>query len=84
MRHRARRRKSRHRRPGCSDPTASGYPNVGAGLLAKALVQSTDVLTDTPHSRASPLPRFRACLVKLAQVQQLPDANSLRIGQSGR
>ena len=33
-----------------------GKINVGAGLLAKAVVQSPDVLTDTPYSRASPLP----------------------------
>ncbi|RBL69668.1 hypothetical protein C3E98_018335 [Pseudomonas sp. MWU13-2625] len=30
---------------------------VGAGLLAKALYQSTNRLADTPHSRASPLPQ---------------------------
>ncbi|OWP73870.1 hypothetical protein CEC48_01905 [Pseudomonas sp. K2I15] len=30
------------------------HPPVGAGLLAKALGQSTHVLTDTPLSRASP------------------------------
>ncbi|KAA8742573.1 hypothetical protein FE275_06070 [Pseudomonas koreensis] len=30
---------------------------VGAGLLAKALCQTPKILTDTPHSRASPLPQ---------------------------
>ena len=29
---------------------------MGAGLLAKAVCQSPDTLTDTPNSRASPLP----------------------------
>ncbi|HEC56190.1 MAG TPA: DUF4381 domain-containing protein, partial [Gammaproteobacteria bacterium] len=27
---------------------------MGAGLLAKAECQSTDILADPPHSRASP------------------------------
>jgi len=31
---------------------------VGAGLLANAQYQSTDVPTDPLHSRASPLPHF--------------------------
>ncbi|RMO75333.1 hypothetical protein SAMN04488487_4549 [Pseudomonas fluorescens] len=31
---------------------------VGAGLLAKAVGQSISPLTDTAHSRASPLPHF--------------------------
>ena len=31
---------------------------MGAGLLAKAVGQSPNVLTDTPHSRASPLPHW--------------------------
>ena len=31
---------------------------VGAGLLANAVDQSPNVLTDTPHSRASPLPHW--------------------------
>ncbi|QCY10109.1 hypothetical protein ELQ88_04505 [Pseudomonas sp. MPC6] len=31
---------------------------VGAGLLAKAVYQATSMLTDTPTSRASPLPHF--------------------------
>ncbi|TBN44245.1 hypothetical protein EYC95_16515 [Pseudomonas sp. BGI-2] len=30
---------------------------VGAGLLAKAVVQSTSMLNDPPPSRASPLPQ---------------------------
>ncbi|QHD09509.1 hypothetical protein PspR76_28915 [Pseudomonas sp. R76] len=30
---------------------------MGAGLLANAVYQSTNLLTDTPHSRASPLPQ---------------------------
>ncbi|TPG78241.1 hypothetical protein EAH78_11680 [Pseudomonas arsenicoxydans] len=30
--------------------------NVGAGLLANAVCQSTSLFNDTPHSRASPLP----------------------------
>ncbi|PNA88460.1 manganese ABC transporter ATP-binding protein, partial [Pseudomonas sp. FW300-E2] len=29
---------------------------MGAGLLANAVCQLKHVLTDTPHSRASPLP----------------------------
>ncbi|TFY84925.1 hypothetical protein DYL59_27290 [Pseudomonas kairouanensis] len=33
-------------------------PNVGAGLLAKAVGQSTHSVTDPVHSRASPLPHF--------------------------
>ncbi|POA25440.1 hypothetical protein FHG55_17250 [Pseudomonas jessenii] len=32
-------------------------PNVGAGLLAKALCQPTSRVSDTPSSRASPLPQ---------------------------
>ena len=31
---------------------------VGAGVLAKAVYQSVNLLTDTPYSRASPLPQF--------------------------
>jgi hypothetical protein len=31
--------------------------NVGAGLLANAVCQATLMSTDTPHSRASPLPQ---------------------------
>ncbi|KAA0976306.1 hypothetical protein E3W21_17575 [Pseudomonas sp. F01002] len=31
---------------------------VGAGLLANAVDQSTLMLNDTPHSRASPLPHW--------------------------
>ncbi|TPG79174.1 hypothetical protein EAH78_11040 [Pseudomonas arsenicoxydans] len=36
---------------------------MGAGLLANAVDQSTYVLNDTPHSRASPLPHFVLCQV---------------------
>ncbi|QAY84292.1 hypothetical protein CUN61_09955 [Pseudomonas arsenicoxydans] len=36
--------------------------NVGAGLLAKAVYQSTSALNDTPLSRASPLPQGIALL----------------------
>ncbi|CAI8706764.1 conserved hypothetical protein [Pseudomonas jessenii] len=32
-------------------------PHVGAGLLAKAATQSTQMSPDTPLSRASPLPQ---------------------------
>ncbi|OWP72205.1 hypothetical protein CEC48_08205 [Pseudomonas sp. K2I15] len=32
--------------------------NVGAGLLAKAVDQPPNASTDTPHSRASPLPQW--------------------------
>ncbi|TVT89235.1 hypothetical protein FPT15_21100 [Pseudomonas sp. RGB] len=35
--------------------------NVGAGLLAKAVCQAVNVLTDLPSSRASPLPHFDLC-----------------------
>ncbi|MFB3305888.1 hypothetical protein Q7C20_21850, partial [Pseudomonas sp. AMR01] len=35
-----------------------GDPNVGAGLLAKAVCQLMDELADPPPSRASPLPQF--------------------------
>ncbi|PJK32234.1 hypothetical protein CWC48_22145 [Pseudomonas sp. S10E 269] len=34
------------------------HQNVGAGLLAKAVFQSMHSVTDTPHSRASPLSPF--------------------------
>ncbi|HCS46625.1 MAG TPA: hypothetical protein DIW52_28130 [Pseudomonas sp.] len=39
-----------------------GFPQqhrtlVGAGLLANAVCQSASSVTDTPHSRASPLPQ---------------------------
>ena len=33
-------------------------PLVGAGLLANAVGQPMNLFTDTPHSRASPLPHF--------------------------
>ncbi|TWR47184.1 hypothetical protein DA482_00960 [Pseudomonas fluorescens] len=33
------------------------YPNVGAGLLAKAVCQPMHRSTDPPPSRASPLPQ---------------------------
>ncbi|TPG80316.1 hypothetical protein EAH78_03650 [Pseudomonas arsenicoxydans] len=51
----------------------SGYQpsyktNVGAGLLAKAVGQSTLMLSDTPLSRASPLPQ--GIYVDLATVDQ--------------
>ncbi|KAA2226424.1 hypothetical protein F1720_26375 [Pseudomonas brenneri] len=47
-------------------PVAGGLPSspgredlsVGAGLLAKAVGQSTHVLADPPPSRASPLPHL--------------------------
>ncbi|TPG74893.1 hypothetical protein EAH78_21920 [Pseudomonas arsenicoxydans] len=32
--------------------------NVGAGLLANAVSYSTSLLTEPPHSRASPLPHL--------------------------
>ncbi|RBL72678.1 hypothetical protein C3E98_003990 [Pseudomonas sp. MWU13-2625] len=35
---------------------------VGAGLLAKASCQSTSMLNDPPHSRASPLPHGDLCI----------------------
>src|SRR5471032_2011901 len=34
--------------------------HVGAGLLANAVYQPLDSVTDTPHSRASPLPQALA------------------------
>ncbi|AYF48415.1 hypothetical protein DXV65_12730 [Pseudomonas fluorescens] len=39
-------------------PTLEYNPNVGAGLPAKAVGQSASPATDTPLSRASPLPQF--------------------------
>ncbi|PTC25509.1 hypothetical protein C9382_24395 [Pseudomonas aylmerensis] len=39
-------------------PTLEYIPNVGAGLLAKAVDQLAYSSTDTPLSRASPLPQF--------------------------
>jgi len=39
-------------------------PPVGAGLLAKRALHSTVMLTDTTHSRASPLPQGPAALGK--------------------
>ncbi|OOG83540.1 hypothetical protein B0E42_19365 [Pseudomonas sp. A25(2017)] len=43
-----------------ADLSLQPYPNptVGAGLLAKASVQSVSMLPDTPLSRASPLPQW--------------------------
>ncbi|RQO46664.1 hypothetical protein DBR46_26425 [Pseudomonas sp. KBW05] len=38
-------------------PSGEWDLNVGAGLLAKAADQLAHVLTDPPHSRASPLPQ---------------------------
>ena len=37
------------------------FKNVGAGLLANAVFQLMHWVTDTPHSRASPLPQLTAC-----------------------
>ncbi|KZN17134.1 hypothetical protein A1D17_13560 [Pseudomonas fluorescens] len=44
---------------GCASQPMIGSPQstVGAGLLAKAVYQATFMLTDTPSSRASPLPQ---------------------------
>jgi hypothetical protein len=42
--------------PHCAGPVAM-EDSVGAGLLANAVCQSTFMLFDTPHSRASPLPQ---------------------------
>ncbi|CAI8814262.1 hypothetical protein EMIT093MI4_10703 [Pseudomonas sp. IT-93MI4] len=46
--------------------------NVGAGLLAKVVFQSTFTVTDTPLSRASPLPHWvlrlpegQACFLRI-------------------
>jgi hypothetical protein len=36
----------------------NGVKTVGAGLLANAVDQPMNELTDTPHSRASPLPHL--------------------------
>ncbi|PQO97149.1 hypothetical protein C5612_29715 [Pseudomonas frederiksbergensis] len=44
-------------------------PPVGAGLLAKAVGQSTLPLNDPPLSRASPLPQF-FCVLITAQAQK--------------
>ncbi|RTY02777.1 hypothetical protein EJ576_05585 [Pseudomonas sp. C 49-2] len=41
----------------CTGSRHCTKPNVGAGLLAKAVCQIHSV-TDTPPSRASPLPQF--------------------------
>ncbi|PMU07267.1 hypothetical protein C1Y11_28210 [Pseudomonas sp. FW305-20] len=38
-------------------PGRLAHPSVGAGLLAKAVGQSTSMLNVKPHSRASPLPQ---------------------------
>ncbi|KAB0501442.1 hypothetical protein F7R14_21670 [Pseudomonas lini] len=38
---------------------------VGAGLLAKAVCQAISALTDTPSSRASPLPQGRVQFERL-------------------
>ncbi|AYF46274.1 hypothetical protein DXV65_01325 [Pseudomonas fluorescens] len=42
--------------PGCTARADDGSPNVGAGLPAKAVCQSPNMLADPPLSRASPLP----------------------------
>ena len=41
----------------CEGLTDATRSNVGGGLLAKASAQQTLMLTDTPLSRASPLPQ---------------------------
>ncbi|PYY68963.1 hypothetical protein CRX42_19015 [Pseudomonas jessenii] len=50
---------------------------MGAGLLAKAVCQSTSLLNDTPHSRASPLPHG-VCVMPMTMQHPLPNhpANS--------
>ncbi|TFB37324.1 hypothetical protein E3W21_21595 [Pseudomonas sp. F01002] len=45
---------------------------VGAGLLAKAVYQSTSALTDTPPSRASPLPQSSAAFRTSSSEQGTP------------
>ncbi|OOV90014.1 hypothetical protein MF6394_31040 [Pseudomonas sp. MF6394] len=44
--------------PGNAHARYNADLNVGAGLLAKAVVQSLQMLNDIPHSRASPLPQW--------------------------
>ncbi|MGB0336410.1 hypothetical protein, partial [Pseudomonas sp.] len=39
-------------------------------LLANAVYQSPEVLADTPHSRASPLPHF-VCIPNLNRTTQI-------------
>src|SRR5471030_1655647 len=49
---------------------------VGAGLLAKAVLQSTSVLNVMASSRASPLPQWVMCVVGKPSVRQ---SGSLRV-----
>ncbi|HCT07329.1 MAG TPA: hypothetical protein DIW86_18380 [Pseudomonas sp.] len=51
---------------------------VGAGLLAKAVQQSPDVLNDTPHSRASPLPHFDSVTTSNLSTSPLSDVRLAR------
>ncbi len=52
------RRKARQFQPRRQNPGLTPIKIVGAGLLAKAVCQSLEVLTDPPLSRASPLPHW--------------------------
>ncbi|MPR05276.1 hypothetical protein F0169_26305 [Pseudomonas sp. MAFF 212408] len=45
---------------------------MGAGLLAMAVVQPMNLLTDTPLSRASPLPHKPAPTKTYSHRRQLP------------
>jgi hypothetical protein len=59
--------KARLFQPRRQTPGFTAIKNVGAGLLAKALDQPEYSLTDTPYSRASPLPHS-VCISRLNRV----------------
>ncbi|MBD0681412.1 hypothetical protein CGA21_22500 [Pseudomonas sp. PSB11] len=52
------------------DPPNTTNPNVGAGLLAKKPCQSIKMATDTPLSRASPLPQGMCGGAQIACAQK--------------
>ncbi|CAI8959647.1 hypothetical protein EMIT093MI4_80035 [Pseudomonas sp. IT-93MI4] len=60
---------------------------MGAGLLAKAVCQSTSVLNDWPPSRASPLPQrifgIPATVYHSVQSQNTQDILPLESAQAG-
>ncbi|PQP05796.1 hypothetical protein C5612_03950 [Pseudomonas frederiksbergensis] len=59
---------------------------MGAGLLAKAVYQSTSLVNVRPHSRANPLPQwFCVCLKNLCPFRwpgRRPWSNPHPVGRS--
>ncbi|PQP02888.1 hypothetical protein C5612_17240 [Pseudomonas frederiksbergensis] len=57
---------------------------MGAGLLAKAVCQSTLMLNDKSLSRASPLPHGIFCSIRSASLPAAPTAPASRWRSTAR